>query len=114
MKFNVSIKVTDGGNTNFLTLVTAGGRWFESSGNCQVILDGENAVDFWIHLPDRRDAKIENFMLRGLPERENKTTRVDITAKPVSDHEVRLIIKDMGFGEIAPSCGKVWEALVSV
>ena len=114
MKFNVSIKVNDGGNTSFLTLVSAGGRWFESSGNCQVILDGENAVDFWIHLPDRRDAKIENFLLRGLPERENKTTRVDITAKPVSDHEVRLIIKDLGFGEIAPSSGKVWEALVSV
>ena len=38
MKFNISLKVRSGGNTEFFTLIMAGKNWFETSGECEVIL----------------------------------------------------------------------------
>ncbi len=114
MKFNVSLKVSDLGEMKFMTLVSAGERWFETKGECEVIIDGDNSIDFWVHMPDKRDAKIETFTLRGITERENRTTRIRIKAKPRSDHEVVIELAEVGFGEIAPSGNKKWEALIKV
>lgn len=114
MKFNVSLKISDLRELRFITLVNAGERWFETRGECEVIIDGDETIDFWVHMPDRRDAKIETFTLRGLSERENRTTRILIKARPKSDHEVVIEMTDIGFGEIAASGNKKWEAVISV
>lgn len=109
MKSNVSLKVYERGNLSFHTLVTAGVPWFEAKGSCEVIIDGSPTIDFWIQQPNSREARIEAVELEALPARENRTSRILIEAVPFSDHEVKMTLTDVGFGELVPGSGKKWE-----
>lgn len=109
MKVNVSLKVRDSGETRFFTLITAGENWYETNGSCEVILDGTKEIQFWLQLPNSREAKIETLELSDLPKRPNKTTRLRIFAKPLSDEAVSVRITDLGFGDWFESSQKTWE-----
>lgn len=114
MKFNLSLKVKDRGNLSFYNLISAGKNWFEIKGECELILSDTLEIDFWKQLPNSREAKIETLELTDLPNRPNKTTRIRITAKPVSDEKVELEIKDLGFGELFKSTDKTWHYTMSM
>lgn len=109
MKVNVSLKVKNRSVEEFCTLLSAGDNWYEAEGSCEVILDDTNEVAVWLQLPNSRQAKVETLTLSDLPERENRTTRLRVTARPLSDLQVRIQIKDLGFGEIVKSSEMSWE-----
>ncbi len=114
MKVNVLLKVRDQGRETFFTLIGAGDSWYETVGECEVILCGSPEVDFWLQPPQGGDARVERLSLRGLPRREDKATRLRIVARPVSDVRVRIQIRDMGFGEVFRSSEKVWNYEMSL
>ena len=53
-------------------------------------------------------SQVETLELTDLPECPAKTTRLRITLKPLSDQEIQVSIKDLGFGEIRKSSDKVF------
>ena len=114
LKVNLSIKVLNHNEMQFISLLDAGDNWYESEFSCEVILDGTKEIEFWVQRPDSRQASVEILELKDLPDRENRTTRLRITAKPVSDRGIRLTIRDLGFGEIVPSSNKVWEHEIKI
>lgn len=114
MKVNVSLKVRRCGAEEFYTLINAGDNWYETVGACEVLLDGSPQIDFWLQLPNSREAKVEKLELSDLPERPVRASRLRITAKPLSDREIQILIKDLGFGEIFKSSDKTWEYVMSV
>ena len=91
-----------------MNLISAGKNWFESKGECEVILSGAYEIDFWKQLPNSREAKIETLELTDMPARPDRTTRVRITATPLSDEKIAIDIKDLGFGDIFRSSDKTW------
>lgn len=109
MKFNLSLKVKDKGKVAFYNLISAGRNWFETRGECEVILSGSAEVDFWKQLPNSREAKIETLELTDLPKRPDRTTRIRILARPVADDKVEIEMKDLGFGEFFRGTDKVWK-----
>ena len=56
----------------------------------------------------------EVLELTDLPKRQNRTTRLRITAVPLSDREISLQIRDLGFGEIVASSNQTWEHVLKV
>jgi hypothetical protein len=114
LKLNVSLKISDQNEMRFLTLIEAGQSWYETEGECEVILDGSSEVTVWIQKPDSRQADVEVLELTDLPERENRTTRIRINAKPVSHRKIRIELRDLGFGEIVPSTNQVWIHTIGV
>jgi hypothetical protein len=114
MKFNISIRARNQGTMEFYSLISAGRNWFETSGECEVILSGSSEIDFWKQLPNSREAKIETLELTDLPERPDRTTRLRITAKPVADDKVEIEIRDLGFGELYRSTDKTWRYMMSI
>ncbi len=114
LKVNVSIKVLDKNEMQFVTLLSAGENWFDVKGECEVILDGTKEVEFWIQRPDSRQATVELLELNDLPDRDNRTTRLRILVTPISDRDIRINIRDLGFGEVVRSSGKVWEHVIHV
>lgn len=114
LKLNLYIKVLNRNELQIYTLITAGESWYESKGECEVILDGDQEIAFWVQHPESRQAHVEVLELTDLPERKRRTTRLRITAIPVSDWEIHVIIKDLGFGELVPSSNKVWEHYISL
>jgi len=109
MKFNLSLKVKNMRKEEFFTLISAGQNYFEMQTVCEVILAENMAVDFWKQFPHSREAVIETLELTDLPNRPNRTTRVRITATPIADDKIEVEIKDLGFGDICKSTGKVWK-----
>lgn len=109
MKFNLSLKVREHGELAFFTLISAGKNWFEAKGECEVILSGTEGIDFWKQLPNSREAVIETLELTDLPARPDRTTRLRITATPISDEKIEIQIRDLGFGEIFRSTDKTWK-----
>lgn len=114
MKFNLSLKVRDRGSLAFYTLISAGKNWFETKGECEVILAGNAEIDFWKQLPNSREAVIETLELTDLPNRPDRTTRLRITATPVSDEKIEVQIRDLGFGEIYLSTDKTWKYMMTM
>lgn len=114
MKVNVCLKVYNRGTLEFLTLIGAGENWYEAAGECEVILDGTPEIDFWLQSPHSREAKIERLQLSDLPERPPKTTRLKITAKPLSDTKVEIRIQDLGFGAFFPASEKTWDYVMAL
>lgn len=114
MKFNLSLKVRDRGSLAFHTLISAGKNWFETKGECEVILAGDAEIDFWKQLPNSREAVIETLELTDLPNRPERTTRLRITATPVSDEKIEVQIRDLGFGEIYRSTDKSWKYIMTM
>ena len=115
LKLNLSIKIYDNNELRFLTLIDAGESWYDAKGECEVILDGDREIEFYIQRPDSREAHVEVLELIDLPQdRENRTTRLRIQASPVSDVAIAITITDLGFGEISPSSGQSWEHTISL
>lgn len=114
MKVNVCLKVLRRGEQEFFTLIRAGDNWYEAVGECEVILAGTPEISFWLQLPNSREAKIEKLTLADLPERPERATRLRIYAKPQSDHEVWVQIRDLGFGELFCSSDKTWTYVLSL
>lgn len=114
LKVNVSLKVLRRSQMQFITLLTAGESWYEQRGECEVILDGSPEIECWLQRPESRKAEIRVLSLHDFPDRENRTTRLRIEAAPISDRSVRMTIRDLGFGEMVPSTGRIWEHTVSI
>lgn len=114
LKLNLSIKILENNVMKFFTLIDAGQSWYDAKGECEVILDGEPELEFYIQRPESREAHTEVLELTDMPKRENRTTRLRIEASPISDVAVAITITDLGFGEISPSSGKSWEHTISI
>lgn len=113
LKMNVSLQVINQGKTEWISLITAGDNWYEAMGECEVILKGTPTLDFWFQPPRSKEAVIRSLNLTDMPEREDKTTRLRITVKPLSADTLQFCIRDMGFGEIEKMTDKVWEYNIS-
>lgn len=113
LKINLSIKILDNNVMKFFTLIDAGESWYDAKGECEVILDGEPELEFFIQRPESREAHTDVLELTDMPRRENRTSRLRIEARPISDVAVAITITDLGFGEISPSSGKSWEHTIT-
>lgn len=109
MKVNVSLKVAKDRKTEFLSVIDAGENWYDVDREYEVIAGNEPAIDLWLQFPYGRNAKIEKLELSGFPEWKERTTRLRISVKALSDTEVHITIKDLGFGELRKSTGRRWE-----
>ncbi len=109
LKANVSVKVLSNDSVELFTLASAGRPWYEEQNSIEVIVDKDLIVDFWIKQPLSKDTRIESVELTGLNKKADRTTRLLIRSVPVSDTLVKVIIEDVGFGDMFPSSGLKWE-----
>ena len=114
LKLTLSLKVSDQNEMKFLTLVNAGDNWYESRGECEVILEGSPEIEIWVQRLDNRQSRVEVLELTDLPKRESRMTRLRISAKATSDKQILIEIKDLGFGELAPASNKTWSHTVTI
>ncbi len=91
MKVNISLKVKDREELIFHTLVSAGENWYEAKNQCEILLAGTNTVDFWLQLPDSREAKIESLELTDIPKRPERMTRLSVMTEALSDSAVKRL-----------------------
>ena len=96
----------------YYPLIEAGKNWYECKASCELILDDTTELVFVVGTFGEKQKKKVIMGLPGLPERPNKTTRLSLSLAYVSQKRCRVQVKDLGFGEMFPSSGKVWDELV--
>ncbi|MCC8029739.1 MAG: DUF5716 family protein [Lachnospiraceae bacterium] len=114
LRGEISLKVMRGGAPCFLRLTQLGENWFTPTGTYYFLYDGDPSLDVWIRIRQRMNARIENFTMDYIPERDPRSIRLCVQAVPVSGSEVIIRVSDDGFGDLFESTGKVWEFPVTL
>ncbi len=111
---NILIEVESRNKTQLLTLISAGENWYETSGSATVILEDTCEFDIILKAPDGSETRRQTISLNGLPERAARTTRLEIYARPEAENEIYFRVTDMGFGDISPSSGMIFEYRITI
>ena len=69
---SVSMKVLHKDQDNQLMLANAGVSWYEAGAQVELILDGQDYLEFIITPPDQRKRKTVKIVLEGFPKRDEK------------------------------------------
>lgn len=96
------------GSPTYHSLIEAGANWYESKAHCEFILDDVKELVFVVTVMGHSEKKKVAMELPDLPERPNKTTRLSLDLEFESPKQCHITVKDMGFGEMFPSSGKIW------
>ena len=107
LRFNLGITAHVRGKEQYCGILEGGRNWFEASAAVDVIL--EHGESFFIQVTPLSGgiAKSLAFSLHGLPEREERTTRLTIAMEMLSANRLKVTVTDLGFGAYAPASGAV-------
>lgn len=101
------------GSKAYYPLIEAGNNWYECKAGCELILDDTRELVFVVNKPlENQEKKRISMDLPGLPARPNKTTRLSVELYYTSPKDCHIVVKDLGFGDMFPSSGKVWRESV--
>lgn len=107
LKTGVSLKVLSRDKEVEVPLANTGDNWYEAKSTVNLIVDGDNEIEFYMMPMDQKNKKSVKIMLEGFPHRPDRTTKVELTYGFLDDKTMAVIIRDKGFGEIFPSSGTV-------
>ena len=96
----------------YYPLIEAGSNWYECRATCELILDDAEELVFVVENMGDENKKRMAMALPELPKRPVKTTRLSVSLQYISQDQCRITVKDLGFGEMFPSSGKVWTETV--
>ena len=106
---NVGMDMKVMGAPSYVPLIEAGKNWYEYHPACELILDKVNELVFAVSQAGETERRRIAMELAGLPKRPDKTTRLRIEMEYISREECVVTVRDLGFGEMFPSSGKVWK-----
>lgn len=111
---SVAIRAYVDGNIQEIILTDATIPWYEVDSEVEVILD--DAVDIELIFRNIMTKEIirERIPLSILPERPNRMTRLKLHLSCVDKNRAKLIISDLGFGDIYPAGGIVAEYVIDM
>lgn len=113
VRYNVSIRMFKDNRIAEYPIVKAGTDWREVNARTVGILDDSDEVFFTLFHTVRKETKHVIVSLRNLEQRENKTTRVHVSAKFLDRDTLVITVKDLGFGEFFSNSYRVWEKVIT-
>ncbi|MCQ2522633.1 MAG: DUF5716 family protein [Lachnospiraceae bacterium] len=112
VKANVGMRAVKEGEEAYLALLDAGGNWYETARETDLILDRVDTLDFVITPLDGKNTWTAQIFLTGMPLRPAKATRVHLEMRMRSERKLYIKVTDLGFGEFFPATNEEWEAEV--
>lgn len=107
LKAEVSLKVNRRGREAQLVVASYGDDWYESKSSLDLIVDGQEEIEFTISHLENRKKKTVCVPLSGIPKRPPKTTRIQLNVGFQNENTMTMVIKDKGFGELYPASDAV-------
>lgn len=99
----VSMEVRHNGATKRLLLAEEGTNWHEAKSVVDFILDEMDVVEIMISKAGENSYQKITIPLENFPNRQNKTTRVQMVLTFHSEHDMTIRLLDKGFGELFPA-----------
>lgn len=113
VRYNVSIRMFKDNRIAEYPIVKAGADWREVNARTVGIIDDTDELFFTLFHTVRKETKHVIVSLRNLEQRENKTTRVHVSAKFIDRDTLVITVKDLGFGEFYANSYRVWEKVIT-
>lgn len=119
LKTNIGLQVVREGKESYLALLDAGINWYEAVCEKEFYLETGDSFQMTLTpltnvFPEKEAAgkypvRYEKIELSGLPERPEGVTRLHIALRMCDAGTLHIKTEDLGFGEIYPASGLVWE-----
>lgn len=112
-KAEIGLLINNQGKNMVISLSKAGTNWYEAGAEAECILDNVSKINLVIY--SALESISTNYILDldEFPSRPNKTTRVRITLGYINDDTFEIIIKDLGFGDLFKSSGRIIKKTIS-
>ncbi|MGN0170098.1 MAG: DUF5716 family protein [Lachnospiraceae bacterium] len=109
--FHFCLLVYYNGESHEQVLLGAGSSWQEAKGAVEIILAGdeEPVLHFVLRSIQGNQKKEIPKLLSGLTITPDKTTRLRVEASALSRDRLLIVIRTLGFGEVAPSPMMEWK-----
>lgn len=111
---SIWIKVYVNGNIKEVLLSDAAIPWYEVNNEIEVIPDEDADIEIIFRNILTKEIIRERISIHNIPERPNRMTRLSINISCLNKSKVKLIISDLGFGDIFPAIGKVAEYIIDI
>lgn len=108
VRSNIGMEMVVQGSRTWYPVVSAGVSWYEAGTSFSCLLEDGTDLVFLISSLDGSSRREESIELTGLPERPPKTTRLEVSLCFTSPDRCTVEVRDAGFGDLFPSCGKIW------
>ncbi len=110
--YNLGLMVLRSGRNIYYPLLDAGANWYEVEVSREFIVEGAKEAHIILTPLTGGAIREEVMSFDGLPDREERTTRVRLTFTMKDVHTMLVHAEDVGFGEIAPSSGRTWDHVI--
>ena len=114
LKSNLGMKLLKCGTEVYYALLDAGVNWYEAEMSLDIIMDPTGILNIEVTPLTGKMPKMVQLYLDGLEKRPVGTTRLHITMNMSSVNKVNVRVQDMGFGELFPATGKIWEQVIEL
>ncbi|MDO5538706.1 MAG: DUF5716 family protein [Eubacteriales bacterium] len=111
---NLSMQMEIRGRNREYQIINAGINWFEAEHICEFIPDDTQEIVIYGKSILGEETESFSIVLKNMPERPDRTTRLQMKAKFIAAGKCKVTIRDMGFGEFYPASGLVWESILEV
>ena len=105
---NIGMDMRVMGAPAYCPMIEAGANWYECRAYCELILDQTEELVFVVQKVGEEEKKRISMALPGLTKRPERTTRLSVKLQYISREQCQITVRDLGFGEMFPSTGKVW------
>ena len=109
LKSNIGMNVVRQGKESYYALLDAGENWYETTKECEFLLADERKLDFVITPLNGKNIETKSMNLTGADDGDAPYTRYRLKMTMSAPETVRIKVTDLGFGELFPSAGQVWE-----
>lgn len=103
----VSLYAVYEGRREQVVLAAAGTNWYEAKASVEFILDEVKSLDMTVTPVGSQRVENISISLEELPQRPNKTTRIEVILSFTSETCMTVRVVDLGFGELFPGSGRV-------
>lgn len=114
LKANIGMRVLRRGQESYFALMDAGVNWFETKKEFHVILEDGDILSLLLTPLDGKEPKQIDMILEGLEKRPRWTTRLEVRTEMLSESELSVRVKDLGFGSFFPASGGEWNKVLEI
>ena len=114
LKSNIGMNVLRQGKESYYALLDAGENWYEVEKECEFLLAEETELAFVITPLTGKNIETRVMQLSEENTRTAPYTRYRLRMAMSAPETIQVKVTDLGFGELFPSNGQVWEETIEL
>jgi len=114
IKSSVGVCVYSDATIKEVLLTEAAAHWYEVNSSIEVIPEGCAELEIIIKNIMTKEVIREKLVLNHLPNRPDRVTRLEINLTFINKTTAKIMVKDLGFGDLYPETGNAWEFSIEI